>query len=55
MFAENTVFWTEANHASHLMPARELSRFKLGDKHVDIRRWPVFTSDGRLVVRSIGS
>ncbi len=49
MFAENPLFWTAANHSSHLMAARELSRFKLGEDHVDIRRWPVFTSDGRLV------
>ncbi len=49
MIAENPSFWTAVNHSSHLMTARELSRFELGKNRVDIRRWPVFTSDGRLV------
>ncbi len=37
-----------ANHASYLLPARELARFRLGDR-VDIRQWPVFAADERLV------
>lgn len=37
------------NRASYLVAARELNRFQLGDNRVDIRDWPVFASDGRLV------
>ena len=49
MPANEPVSWIPTDHSSHLMPARELTRFKLGEERVDIRRWPVFTSDGRLV------
>jgi hypothetical protein len=37
------------DRASYIVPARELSRFRLGSHRVDIREWPVFASDGRLV------
>jgi hypothetical protein len=37
------------NRASYLVPMRELSRFQLGDRRVDIRGWPVFAGDNRLV------
>lgn len=41
---------SHSNHrASYVLPARELARFRLGEERVDIRRWPVFASDGRLV------
>ncbi|MGH7605172.1 MAG: PRC-barrel domain-containing protein [Gemmatimonadaceae bacterium] len=39
-----------SNHrASYVLPARELIRFRLGEERVDIRRWPVYAADGRLV------
>lgn len=38
----------QGDRASYIVPARELSRFHL-DQRVDIREWPVFASDGRLV------
>lgn len=41
--------WDLGDRASYLVPARELSRFHLGRERVDIREWPVFASDGRLV------
>jgi hypothetical protein len=34
---------------SHLVAARELERFALGVDRIDIRRWPVFGSDGLYV------
>ncbi|HJP86825.1 MAG TPA: PRC-barrel domain-containing protein [Gemmatimonadaceae bacterium] len=37
------------DHASYVVPASELVRFKLGGERVDIRRWPVFAADGRWV------
>jgi hypothetical protein len=37
------------DRASYIVPARELRRFHLGSDRVDIRDWPVFASDGRLV------
>ncbi|MEO8580588.1 MAG: PRC-barrel domain-containing protein [Gemmatimonadales bacterium] len=37
------------NHASYVLPARQLPRFQLGDDRVDIISWPVFAADGRLV------
>ncbi len=49
MPANEGVSRISTDHSSHLIPARELTRFKLGEERVDIRRWPVFTSDGRLV------
>ncbi|HEU4746861.1 MAG TPA: PRC-barrel domain-containing protein [Gemmatimonadaceae bacterium] len=41
--------WPPGDRASYIVPARELSRFRLGRDRVDIRDWPVFASDGRLV------
>ena len=41
--------WPPGDRASYIVPARELSRFRLGSDRVDIRDWPVFASDGRLV------
>jgi hypothetical protein len=41
---------SHSNHrASYVLPARELVQFRLGDERVDIRRWPVFAADGRLI------
>jgi len=41
---------SHSNHrASYVLPARELVRFRLGEERVDIRRWPVFAADGRLI------
>jgi len=41
--------WDLGERASYLVAARELSSFHLGRGLVDIREWPVFASDGRLV------
>src|SRR5687768_3399443 len=41
--------WPPGDRASYIVPARELSRFHLGSDLVDIRDWPVFARDGRLV------
>ncbi len=41
--------WPPGDRASYIVPARELSRFQLGSDRVDIRDWPAFASDGRLV------
>ena len=40
---------TDDERASYLVPARELAYFRLGGGRVDIRRWPVFSADDRLV------
>jgi len=40
--------WPPGDRASYIVPARELGRFHLGNR-VDVREWPVFASDGRLV------
>lgn len=37
------------NRASYLTPARELWHFHIGGERADIREWPVYTRDGRLV------
>ena len=37
------------DRASYVLPARELIQFRLGHERVDIRRWPVFAADGRLI------
>jgi hypothetical protein len=40
--------WPRGDRASYIAPAREIGRFQLGNR-VDVREWPVFASDGRLV------
>jgi hypothetical protein len=37
------------DHISHLAIMRELAGFHLADGQIDVRHWPVFTSDSRLV------
>lgn len=41
--------WHAENRASYVVPARELRNFRLGDDRVDVRSWPVFGADERLV------
>jgi hypothetical protein len=41
--------WPPGDRASYIVPARELSHFRLGSDRIDIRDWPVFASDRRLV------
>lgn len=38
-----------AGSESHVLRAREMSNFAIGDRHADVRGWPVYSHDSQLV------